>query len=83
MYSTPHIGDSITYRLRLSEKPVESRRLWHGVVEKVWQNYYRVSLTDEGCEGGEKIVIHWQIVAIEGGPRYEPSRSESIMGVEE
>jgi hypothetical protein len=67
MYLIPNVGDAITYRMRLSERPVNPLRLWHGVVEKVWPNCCRVRLIDVGYEDYMELVIFYQIVNIEGG----------------
>ncbi len=58
----PNLGDAITYRLRLAERPTNPLRLWHGVVEWVAQDWCRVRLTDKGYEGIREIVIGFQIV---------------------
>jgi hypothetical protein len=68
MGTAPHIGDSISYRLRLSEKPVDPLRLWHGVVEWAAKDWYKVRLTDKGYEGIRELVIGFQIMEIEHEP---------------
>jgi hypothetical protein len=62
MTITPHVGDTISYRLRLSENPRDPLKLWHGVVEWVAQDWCRVRLTDKGYEGLRELVIGFQIV---------------------
>jgi hypothetical protein len=58
----PNVGDAITYRLRLAENPRDPLKLWHGVVDWVAQDWYRVRLTDKGYEGLRELVIGFQIV---------------------
>jgi len=55
------VGDNITYRMRLSERPVNPLKLWHGRVERVWPNCCRVKLLDIGYEGEWELVIFFQI----------------------
>ena len=64
MQDTPRVNDTITYRLRLAEQPVNPLRLWHGVVEKVYAPICWVRLTDEGYEGLRELVLQYQIVEI-------------------
>jgi hypothetical protein len=64
-----NIGDSISYRLRPAENPRDPLKLWHGVVEYVYDgrgnpNWYRVRLTDEGYEGIRELVLGFQIVEV-------------------
>jgi hypothetical protein len=67
MYPLPYVGDTITYRMRLSEQPCNPLRLWHGVVEKAWLDCCRVRLTDEGYEGMVELVIFYQIEEVTNG----------------
>ena len=65
----PEVSDTITYRLRPSENPQDPLKLWHGVVEHVYDgrgnpNWYRVRLTDEGYEGIRELVVGFQIVEV-------------------
>lgn len=69
MTANPNVGDAITYRLRPAENPCNPLRLWHGVVEHVYDGrgnpaWYRVRLMDEGYEGIRELVIGFQIVEI-------------------
>lgn len=69
MTTQPSIGDTITYRLRPEELPYNPLRLWHGVVEHVYDGrgnpaWYRVRLTDEGYEGIRELVLGFQIVEV-------------------
>lgn len=57
-------GDTITYRLRPGEQPVDPLRLWHGIVEIAWTDCCRVRLTDEGYQGERELVIYFQIVEV-------------------
>jgi hypothetical protein len=65
----PLPGDTITYRLRPSEQPLNPLRLWHGIVEIAWTDCCRVRLTDEGYLGERELVVYWQIVEVTHGVR--------------
>jgi len=66
MKSMPHVNDTITYRMRLAEKPVDPLRLWHGKVIEVREPVCWVRLTDKGYEGMRELVIFFQIVDVNG-----------------
>jgi len=59
-------GVAITYRLRPSERPRNPHRLWHGVVENVYNGACRVRLTEPGYEGFDEMIFFAQIVGIKG-----------------
>jgi hypothetical protein len=61
---TPHIGDTISYKLRASELPRDPDKLWHGVVELAVGDWYRVRLTDWNYEGIRDIVVGFQITSV-------------------
>jgi hypothetical protein len=74
---TPQTGDTISYKLRASEQPRNPDKLWHGVVEHVYDGrgypeWYRVRLTDRGYEGIREIVVGFQIVEITTKPLDKP-----------
>ncbi|HEX6551284.1 MAG TPA: hypothetical protein VF026_00865, partial [Ktedonobacteraceae bacterium] len=65
----------ISYRLRLSERPTNPGRLWHGRVEKLYTEACLVRLTEPGYDGEHDMVFFSQIVSIEGEPSNElPTR---------
>jgi len=69
MLAHVQVGVVIIYRMRLSDRPTNPQRLWHGVVESVYTGAYRVRLIEPGYEDLEEIVFFHQIVGIEGGLR--------------
>ena len=77
MKSMPHVNDTITYRMRLAEKPVDPLRLWHGKVIEVREPVCWVRLTDKGYEGMRELVIFCNYSATKrGGRRGEPTMAE-------
>jgi hypothetical protein len=69
MIGMPNVGDSITYRLRPAENPTNPLRLWHCIVEYIYNgrgnpDWYRVRLTDEGYEGIRELVLNYQIMEV-------------------
>ncbi len=69
MIGMPNVGDSITYRLRPAGNPTNPLRLWHGIVEYIYNgrgnpDWYRVRLTDEGYEGIRELVLNYQIMEV-------------------
>jgi len=74
---TPVIGDSITYRLRTAERPVNPLMLWHGVVENIYvsPDFYRVRITGTGYENTLELVLPYQIVSVD-----EPEDSQNRQG---
>jgi hypothetical protein len=59
------VGVVIIYRMRLSDRPTNPQRLWHGIVKDVYPGAYLVRLTEPGYEGLEEIIFFEQIVSIE------------------
>jgi hypothetical protein len=64
MNTLPQVGDRIVYKMRLSERPINPLRLWHGVVEKECYPICWVRLTDEGYEELRELVLGYQIVEV-------------------
>ena len=60
-------GAAITYRLRPSERPINPERLWHGIVEEVYNEVCRVCLTEPGYEGLDEMIFFAQVVDIARG----------------
>jgi hypothetical protein len=68
-------GIGIAYRMRLSERPTNPERLWHGIIEEVHPPVCWVRLNEPGYEGLDEMIFFEQIVDIEEGPGYEiPTR---------
>ena len=63
-------GVVIAYRLRLSDRPTNPLRLWHGRVEDVHAPMCWVRLIDPGYAGLDEMIFFEQIVGIEGEPGY-------------
>ncbi len=59
------VGDVIAYRLRPADRPTNPQRLWHGEVENVYTEAYRVRSVEPGYEGLKEIVFFRQIVTEE------------------
>jgi hypothetical protein len=59
------VGVVIIYRMRLSDRPTNPQRLWHGRVKNVYPGACLVRLTESGYEGLEEIIFFEQIVSIE------------------
>jgi hypothetical protein len=53
-------------RMKLSERPINPLKSWHGVVEKVWPTCCWVRVVDEGYEDCEEMISFYQIIDIEG-----------------
>jgi hypothetical protein len=67
MLAEVQAGVVITYRMRLSDRPTNPQRLWHGVVEDVYTGAYMVRLIEPGYEGLKEIVFFHQIVGTDEG----------------
>jgi hypothetical protein len=59
------VGVVIIYRMRLSDRPTNPQRLWHGRVKNVYPGACLVRLTEPGYEGLDEIIFFEQIVSIE------------------
>ena len=66
MLAHVQVGVVIIYRMRLSDRPTNPQRLWHGVVEDVYTGAYMVRLIEPGYEGLKEIVFIHQIVGTDG-----------------
>ena len=60
-----NVGDTVFYRLKLSDLPVNPERVWKGKIESVCSSFVLVSSLDEGYEGLREAVWPSQIVKIE------------------
>jgi hypothetical protein len=63
-------GVGIVYRMRLSERPTNPERLWHGIIEEVHPPVCLVRLNEPGYEGLDEMIFFEQIVDTEGGSSY-------------
>jgi hypothetical protein len=59
------VGDTVFYRLKLSDLPKNLERVWKGKIESVYSSFVLVSSLDEGYEGLREAVWPSQIVKIE------------------
>jgi hypothetical protein len=59
-----NVGDTVFYRLKLSDLPINLERVWKGKIESVYSSFVLVSSLDEGYEGLCEAVWPSQIVKI-------------------
>ena len=60
-----NVGDTVFYKLKLSDLPKNPERVWKGKIESVSSGFVLVSSLDEGYEGLREAVWPAQIVKIE------------------
>jgi hypothetical protein len=69
------VGDTVFYRLKLSDLPINPERVWKGKIESVYSKvgmcFVLVSSLDEGYEGLREAVWPSQVVKIERNAHVE------------